>query len=288
MQRVAAKIRASSISSPTTSSASRACIVQIDRNKAADLGVSLQTVGRTLETMLGSRIVTTFERGGEEYNVVLQARDDAARLGRRPRQPLRAFGQERRTGAAGQRGAASRSARGPTELRRTDRMRAIELAGSWRRATRWARRWSTWKRSSARKRPTAQIIYNGETYQLKQSGGALWLTFAFALLIVYLVLAAQFESFVHPLVILVAVPLALTGALLGLWLFDSTINIFSQIGCIMLIGIACKNGILIVEFANQLRDRGVEFVDAIIQSSATPPAPGAHDQPGHGLRRACR
>ena len=97
----------------------------------------------------------------------------------------------------------------------------------------------------------------------------MWITFAFALLIVYLVLAAQFESFIHPIVILVTVPLALTGALLGLFLFNSTINIFSQIGCIMLIGIACKNGILIVEFANQLRDRGVEFVDAIIQSSAT-------------------
>ena len=86
---------------------------------------------------------------------------------------------------------------------------------------------------------------------------------------VYLVLAAQFESFIHPVVILVTVPLAITGALLGLWLFNSTINIFSQIGCIMLIGIACKNGILIVEFANQLRDRGVEFVDAVIQASAT-------------------
>ena len=117
--------------------------------------------------------------------------------------------------------------------------------------------------------PEAQIIYNGETYQFKKSGDTLWITFAFALLVVYLVLAAQFESFIHPVVILVTVPLALTGALLGLFLFNSTINIFSQIGCIMLIGIACKNGILIVEFANQLRDRGVEFVDAIIQASAT-------------------
>src|SRR5688572_32454129 len=104
---------------------------------------------------------------------------------------------------------------------------------------------------------------------MKQSGDALWLTFGFALLVVYLVLAAQFKSFIHPVVILVTVPLAITGALLGMWLFNSTINIFSQIGCVMLIGIACKNGILIVEFANQLRDRGVEFVDAVIQASAT-------------------
>jgi multidrug efflux pump subunit AcrB len=95
------------------------------------------------------------------------------------------------------------------------------------------------------------------------------LTFAFALLIVYLVLAAQFESFVHPLVILASVPMALTGALFGLWLFDSSINIYSQIGAVMLIGIASKNGILIVEFANQLRDRGIEFVEATIDAAVT-------------------
>jgi multidrug efflux pump len=117
--------------------------------------------------------------------------------------------------------------------------------------------------------PAAQIIYNGETYQMKQAGQAMWITFAFALLVVYLVLAAQFESFIHPVVILVTVPLALSGALIGLFLFNSTINIFSQIGGIMLVGIACKNGILIVEFANQLRDRGVAFVEAVIESSAT-------------------
>jgi multidrug efflux pump len=114
-----------------------------------------------------------------------------------------------------------------------------------------------------------QIEYDGESRELKRSSSGLMLTFAFALLIVYLVLAAQFESFVHPLVILAAVPMALTGALFGLWLFDSSINIFSQIGAVMLIGIASKNGILIVEFANQLRDRGAEFFEATIEASAT-------------------
>ena len=158
---------------------------------------------------------------------------------------------------------------GPTELRRTDRMRAIELAGSLAPGYTLGEAVAYMEQVIREEAPEAQIIYNGETYQLKKSGDALWITFAFALLIVYLVLAAQFESFIHPIVILVTVPLAITGALLGLWLFNSTINIFSQIGCIMLIGIACKNGILIVEFANQLRDRGVAFVDAIIQSSAT-------------------
>ena len=164
-------------------------------------------------------------------------------------------------------------------------MRAIELAGSLAPGYTLGEAVAYMERVIHEEAPNAQIIYNGETYQLKKSGDALWITFAFALLVVYLVLAAQFESFIHPVVILVTVPLAITGALLGLWLFNSTINIFSQIGCIMLIGIACKNGILIVEFANQLRDRGVEFVDAIIQAVGDPPAPGAHDQPVHGVRR---
>jgi multidrug efflux pump len=243
-------------------------IVQIDRNKAADLGVSLQTVGRTLETMMGSRIVTTFERAGEEYDVILQARDtQRASVGDLDNLYVRSDKNGDLVPLAALVRIEERA--GPTELRRTDRMRAIELAGSLAPGYTLGEAVEYMEKVIREEAPEAQLIYNGETYQLKQSGDALWITFAFALLIVYLVLAAQFESFVHPVVILVTVPLAITGAILGLWLFDSTINIFSQIGCIMLIGIACKNGILIVEFANQLRDRGVEFLDAIIQSSAT-------------------
>ncbi len=130
-----------------------------------------------------------------------------------------------------------------------------------------------------------QIDYDGESRELKRSSGGLMLTFAFAMLIVYLVLAAQFESFVHPLVILAAVPMALTGALFGLWLFGSSINIFSQIGAVMLVGIASKNGILIVEFANQLRDRGTEFVEATIEASTARLRPVLMTTPGHGRRR---
>jgi multidrug efflux pump len=243
-------------------------IVQIDRNKAADLGISLQSVGRTLETMLGSRIVTTFERGGEEYDVVLQARNEQrASVGDLDNLYVRSDKNGDLLPLSALVKIDERA--GPTELRRTDRMRAIELAGSLAPGYTLGEAVAYMERVIHEEAPNAQIIYNGETYQLKQSGDALWITFAFALLIVYLVLAAQFESFLHPIVILVTVPLAISGAILGLWLFNSTINIFSQIGCIMLIGIACKNGILIVEFANQLRDRGVEFFDAIIQSSAT-------------------
>jgi multidrug efflux pump len=243
-------------------------IVQIDRNKAADLGVSLQTVGRTLETMLGSRIVTTFERAGEEYDVMLQARNEQrASVGDLDNLYVRSDKNQGLIPLSALVHIEERA--GPTELRRTDRMRAIELAGSLAPGYALGDAIEYMEKVIHQEAPNAQIIYNGETYQFKKAGDSLWITFAFALLVVYLVLAAQFESFIHPLVILVTVPLALSGALLGLWLFNSTINIFSQIGCIMLIGIACKNGILIVEFANQLRDRGVAFVDAVIQASAT-------------------
>jgi multidrug efflux pump len=243
-------------------------IVQIDRNKAADLGVSLQTVGRMLETMMGSRIVTTFERAGEEYDVMLQALEaQRASVGDLDNLSVRS---EKNAALIPLSALVKIDERaGPTELRRTDRMRAIELAGSLAPGYTLGEAVAYLERVIREEAPEAQLIYNGETYQYKKSGDALWITFAFALLVVYLVLAAQFESFIHPVVILVTVPLAITGALLGLFLFNSTINIFSQIGCIMLIGIACKNGILIVEFTNQLRDRGVEFLDAVIQASAT-------------------
>ena len=241
--------------------------VRIDRNKAADLGVSLVTVGHTLETMLGSRIVTTFLRGGEEYNVVVQARDDerasvndlgdiyvrSTTTGRLL--PLSALVQ------AGE-------VAGPNDLKRFDRLRSITLSANLAPGYSLGEALEDVERVIREEVPQGVTInYDGESRELKQSGGKLWLTFGFALLIVYLVLAAQFESFVHPLVILATVPLALSGALVGLWLFGSSINVFSQIGAIMLIGIACKNGILIVEFTNQLRDRSVAFVDAVVQAA---------------------
>ena len=242
--------------------------VGIDRNKAADLGVSLSSVARALETMLGSRVVTTFLMGGDEYNVVLQARDDqrasvrdldniyvrSDRTGELV--PLASVVKVEETGAA-------------SELRRFNRIRSVlvtaNLVGGY--SLGEALDFLGQVVREQQGQVPVQIDYDGESRELKRSSGGLMLTFAFALLIVYLVLAAQFESFVHPLVILAAVPLAMTGALFGLWLFGSSINIFSQIGAVMLIGIASKNGILIVEFANQLRDQGREFVEATIEAA---------------------
>jgi multidrug efflux pump len=114
---------------------------------------------------------------------------------------------------------------------------------------------------------SARIGWDGESREFQKTGRSLYFTFGLALIIVFLVLAAQFESFVHPLTIMITVPLAVTGALLGLWIYGASINVFSQIGAILLIGLAAKNGVLIVEFANQLRDRGEPFREALVEAS---------------------
>ena len=244
--------------------------VAVDRDRAADLGVSLQTVGRTLETMLGSRIVTTFIDRDREYNVILQGRAEDRATPHRPRQPLRALGPHRRADPAVEPRAAHRSTAGPTRLNRFNRLRSITISAAL--APGYTLGEALDYVEKVVKRRAAAVPARSTTTASRasssESGGQLYFTFLLALVIVFLVLAAQFESFVHPLVIMATVPLAVTGALFGLWLFGMSINIFSQIAAIMLIGLAAKNGILIVEFANQLRDRGVEFVEAVIEAAA--------------------
>ena len=163
-----------------------------------------------------------------------------------------------------------REVAGPSELRRFDRMRSITISASLSPGYSLGEAIGDLEQIVAeRLPPSVRLNYDGESRDFKGAGNAILLTFVLSLVIAYLVLSAQFESFRHPLIIMTTVPLAITGALFGLKVFGSTINIYSQIGAIMLIGLATKNGILIVEFANQLRDRGVEFREAIIEAART-------------------
>jgi len=241
--------------------------VRVDRDRAATLGVSLASVGRTLETMLGSRTVTTWVDRGREYDVILQGRDaDRASPDDLTNLYVRSSRGDQLVPLANLVTLVEEA--GPDQLARFDRMRAITLSAALAPGASLGEALAALE-AGARDvlPPSARIGWDGESRQFFASGGSLYATFALALVIVFLVLAAQFESFVHPVVILITVPLALTGALLGLWLLGGSINVFSQIGAILLIGLAAKNGVLIVEFTNQLRDRGRPFEEALVEAA---------------------
>ncbi|MDX1443081.1 MAG: efflux RND transporter permease subunit, partial [Gammaproteobacteria bacterium] len=156
---------------------------------------------------------------------------------------------------------------GPKELNRFDRLRAIEVTSNLAEGVSLGEGLAAIEKYVLENMNDIQLGYDGESREFKESGRSLYFTFVIALVVVYLVLAAQFESFRHPLVIMFTVPLAVTGALLGMWAWGVSVNVFSQIGMILLIGLAAKNGVLIVEFANQLRDRGTEFTEAIVHAA---------------------
>jgi multidrug efflux pump len=240
--------------------------VDIDRRKAADLGISIAAVGRTIETLMGSREVTTYVVGGQEYKVLLQA-PDSARIS--PYDLQNVFV---RTGSGGLVPLSnvvtlSERARAQT-LSRQDRVRAITITASLAPGYSLGEALDFLDRTAKEVLPQeARISYLGQSLEFRESSGALYVTFALALLVVFLVLAAQFESFVHPFVILLSTPLAVTGGLFALWFTGQTLNVFSQIGMVLLIGLMAKNGILVVEFANQLRDRGMSIRDAVLEAS---------------------
>ncbi len=240
--------------------------VNIDRNRAADLGVSVQEVGRTLETMMGSRRVTTFVDNGEEYDVLLQAeRDKRATPTDLANTYVRGSGDQ--LVPLANLVTLSEIAE-PGSFNRFNRLRAITISAGLSPGYTMGEAIDWTRQVVAEELPDyAQIDWKGESREYQRAGGAILVTFALALLIVYLVLAAQFESFIHPFVIMLTVPLAVLGALVGLWVTGGSLNLFSQIGIVMLIGLAAKNGILIVEFANQLRDEGLSVARAIAESA---------------------
>jgi multidrug efflux pump len=242
--------------------------VAVDRNRAADLGVSLQTVGRTLESVLGSRIVTTFVDRDREYNVILQGRAED----RATRSDLdNLYVRSDRTGELIPLSNLVQltEVAGPTRLNRFDRLRAITISAALTPGYPLGEALDFVEQVVAQELPpAARLSFDGESREFKNSGSQMYFMFLLALVVVFLVLAAQFESFLHPFVIMTTVPLAVIGALVGLWLYGMSVNVFSQIAAIMLVGLAAKNGILIVEFANQLRDRGVEYREAVIEAAA--------------------
>ncbi|HEY8519245.1 MAG TPA: efflux RND transporter permease subunit [Gammaproteobacteria bacterium] len=242
-------------------------LVRIDTDRAASLGVSTRAIGQTLQTMMSERQVTTYVVDGEEYDVVLQAKRDQ-RATYSDLQNI--FVRSERSGELVPLANLVRleDVAGPSQLHRYNRLRAVTISATLAPGYTLGEALEYLENLVRTELPsTVQLDYRGESLEYKEASGALYFTFGVALFVVFLVLAAQFESFVHPLVIMVTVPLAVAGGLLGLWLSGETLNIYSQIGIIMLVGIAAKNGVLIVEFINQLRDQGYEFNEAIVEAA---------------------
>ncbi|HZB61396.1 MAG TPA: efflux RND transporter permease subunit, partial [Microvirga sp.] len=240
--------------------------VQIDRQRAADLGVSVEDIGRTLELMFGEREVSTFVSRGDEYPVIIRARpEDRAtpndltntfiRAANGELVPLSSFVSLTESAA-------------PQALNRFDRLRSITIQSGLAPGVSIGQGLETLEQIVRENLPAeARIGYSGQSRDFKDSSSAIYVTFAMALLVVFLVLAAQFESWINPFIIMLTVPLAVTGGLAALVLTGQSLNIYSQIGMILLIGLMTKNGILIVEFSNQLRERGYSVRDAVIEAS---------------------
>jgi multidrug efflux pump len=241
--------------------------VTINRPLADDLGVSILDAAATMQTFFASREATTYLERGREYPVILQATEAA----RRTADDLaEVFVRSRTTGALIPLAALVRvdETTASPELNRFNRLPAIEISASLAEGYDLGAAIDAVRAAAAEALPAeAQIAFDGQSkeYLDSASGGAL--TIVFALVVVYLVLAAQFESFVDPLTILLTAPLAATGALAAIWASGQSFNIYTQVGMLLLLGLMAKNGILIVEFANQLRDRGASVREAALEGA---------------------
>ncbi|MDH5221671.1 MAG: efflux RND transporter permease subunit [Betaproteobacteria bacterium] len=240
--------------------------VDIDREKAAAIGVDIDTIGRTLETLLGGRQVTRFKREGKQYDVMVQLEAH----NRNTPADLTAIYVRSRDGRLVQLSnlVTVRETVAAKELNHFDRARALRLSANVAPGRSLGEALDSLEQAADRVLPkSARTALDGQSREFRESGATLLLTFALALAFIYLVLAAQFESFVSPFIIMLTVPLAALGALAALWATGNSLNVYSQIGLVMLIGLITKNGILIVEFANQLREQGLGRIEAVIESS---------------------
>ena len=241
--------------------------VTVDRDKAADVGVEIAAIGTTLETLLGGRQVTRFKREGEQYDVVIQIAEDE----RRVPADLGSIYVRGRDGTLIQLDnlVGVKETVAAKELNHFNRLRAAILQGNVAPGYTLGDALGFLQETAAEVLPpTARTDLDGQSREFRESSAALYLTFGLALVFIYLVLAAQFESFIDPFVILLTVPLGVTGALAALKLSGGTLNVYSEIGLVMLIGLITKNGILIVEFANRLRSRGYDAMAAVQEAAA--------------------
>ena len=240
--------------------------VAVDRDKAAAVGVSVDSIGRTLESMLGGRQVTRFKREGKQYDVIVQLADRE----RTDPTDLTAITVRGKDGQLVQLSnlVQLHETVAPKELNHFNRQRAALISANVTPGYTLGQALEFMDKAAGEVLgKTAQTQLDGQSREFRESGATLYTSFVLALLFIYLVLSAQFESFVSPFVIMLTVPLAMTGALLALNLTHATLNVYSQIGLVMLIGLITKHGILIVEFANQLRNKGMDKVDAVIEAA---------------------
>ena len=240
--------------------------IDVDRDKAADLGVSVEVIGRTLETMLGGRQVTRYKKDAEQYDVIVQVEagsrvdprdiDDLFVRGKSGEMiPLANLVRVRETVS-------------PRELNHFAQRRAVTISANLAPGYAMGEALEFLDAAAARILPPGYAVdYNGQSREFRTSSASLALTFVLALAFIYLVLAAQFESFRDPFIIMLTVPLSMTGALAALYFTGGTLNVYSQIGLVTLVGLITKHGILIVEFANQLRDKGGALREAVIEAS---------------------
>jgi multidrug efflux pump len=240
--------------------------ILVDTARAGDLGVSVADVSQALQSLLGSRRVSTYVDRGEEYRVIVQA--DAQ--DRATAENLAAIQLRSRDGSLVSLAnlITYKETAGARDLGRYNKLRAITLSGGLAPGYSMGEALAFLEEQAAASPEVLAVGYRGESQAFKETGGSIILVFFITILLVYLVLAAQFESFVHPATIITTVPLAVGGGIIGLALTGMTLNLYSQIGIVMLVGLAAKNGILIVEFANQLRDEGLEILESIQQAAA--------------------
>lgn len=242
--------------------------ILIDKDRATALGITMAQIGRTLESMLGSRLVTNFMRDGRQYNVIVEGQRDQQRSIADLKQ---IYVKSEQTGKQIPLAnlVSVKDYADVKQLNRYNKTRSITLEANLAQGYSLGEALDYLNSLAEQHLPEeASISYKGQSLNYIEANSSAIMTLVLALAMVFLVLAAQFESYIHPLIIMFTVPLAVVGAFIGLWLTGQSINIYSQIGLLILIGLATKNGILIVEFINQLRSQGIDYQEAILTGAS--------------------